>query len=1085
MSKAHKKPFRFDVRKLGKRKEYKFKNKIKYIHANFAVKKLKEINKQIIIDSKLSLSEKKLLEDALYIIDRSKNVILKVILENLKELNSYRISYKFKKILGNIIRRNRNKFNNIYFSIKKKFNTFYIRRENFKECMIDYLTKNKKNTQGFWTCHAFMIKDNDNYENKIKKNLCPNSSLKVSKIDDMLNNYKSLEEILLEKEDKKIKLNKIDKMKLKLIKENIMVEKNIDKDMLNKIGLAYKPKTLEGRFIYLMKVLEKTFEKNNLLNLKKIHFKIYDDFNNISLNELKKEYSYLLDKLNKIIMKEDMIDVQLNELCDNVIPLNQKGFVKLDDFQLETIDNINKGISTIVSAPTSAGKTALSGYLFTKPGNYIVIVPTNALAWQMAAYISGIKKTSVPIVTDTYQSRLNTYDLVKRIIQIGCVVGTAKELLDILVLPELNDFKVDWLLLDEIHMIGKNEGYDMEQILKLYSNTPFLGLSATIGNEEEFANWLLQFNKNVKVVKYTKRFINLQKFVYNNITNNIDRINPIGLIDINEFKTGNILNKEITIHPKDIYDIYIKIKLKYKDINHTKFFKSIKRLSLTDINKFFKHILKFMVEQVKKNDINMINIIKSYKIKEYKEHTNNIKDLYNFIFKLKEEKKTPAIIFNKSSTVIEEIVLALSNYIKMEEMKKYPKLFKDREKKEKKNKKKKDEDTKLTEKQLIKMINKEENMYEEIEIYEPHVDFILNSSQYLNKNNIVEYEELCNNRKYKFFPRQGDSYNWIFDLLYRGIGIYCKGFPDNYLRIVQKLANQKKLAIVFSDKELVFGVSMPFKTSVILNDNSLNTMEYHQMAGRAGRRGLDKVGNVVFFGFNNNRIKELSISMIPKITGNSKSLNYMLKAGVLLSDRKEINNIKNHLLFGKTEFYNNMVEYNIKDKNRYLLHLLWLFRDIKVSLHLENILDIVESTFKLLDPTVENNQILLAEYLLHFFDIKNSESVMNSNELVEKYIKKYKVIMPKNICNMLYLCIRDNRIVLKDSINKDILRKRILKFMNTIRFIQHYYYYRATYYSSNSKYKKNEYITICKLFGKLFTRLVWIYYDSSVYVSNK
>ena len=48
-------------------------------------------------------------------------------------------------------------------------------------------------------------------------------------------------------------------MKLKLIKENIMVERNIDKDMLNKIGLAYKPKTLEGRFIYLMKVLEKTF----------------------------------------------------------------------------------------------------------------------------------------------------------------------------------------------------------------------------------------------------------------------------------------------------------------------------------------------------------------------------------------------------------------------------------------------------------------------------------------------------------------------------------------------------------------------------------------------------------------------------------------------------------------------------------------------------------------------------------------------------------------------------------------------------------------------------------------------------------
>ena len=75
----------------------------------------------------------------------------------------------------------------------------------------------------------------------------------------MLNNYKSLEEILLE--EQKIKLNKIEQMKLKLIKENITIEKNIDKDMLNKIGLAYKPKTLEGRFIYLMKVLEKTLRK--------------------------------------------------------------------------------------------------------------------------------------------------------------------------------------------------------------------------------------------------------------------------------------------------------------------------------------------------------------------------------------------------------------------------------------------------------------------------------------------------------------------------------------------------------------------------------------------------------------------------------------------------------------------------------------------------------------------------------------------------------------------------------------------------------------------------------------------------------
>ena len=1063
--------FKFDSNKLGKRKEYKVKHKINYIHAKYALELFEKYNKEIINKYKVSLDEKKVLLDVLAIIDHNIKITNIKLLEYIKEVNSTPITRILTKHINHILKLDKYKIKKIYDDIRNKFTTFYIYRENFKESIVDYMNKNKKNKKGFWTCHAFIMKDDDNYENKIKKNLCPDSNLKVSKIDDMLNSYKSIDQILLAKEENKEKLSKTDKMKLQLIKDNIMVENNLDIDMLNKVGLSYKPKTKNGRFIYLMKVLQKTLKTNNIINLKKIHFKIIDEFQNINNND----YITELKMLKNIIDKEDMIDCQLNELCDNVIPLNQKGFVKLDDFQIKTIDNINKGISTIVSAPTSAGKTALSGYLFTKPGNYIVVVPTNALAWQMAAYISGIKKISVPIITDTYQSKLNTYHLIKQIINVGCVVGTAKELVDILVLPEFNNFKVDWLLLDEIHMIGKDEGYDMEQILKLYNNVPFLGLSATIGNENEFQKWLLLFNKKVDVIKYDKRFINLQKFVYNNITNNIDRINPLGLINIDDFKTGEILNKEIAIHPKDIYSIYMKIKQKYKDINHMTFFKPNKRLSLTDINDFFKHILVFMVKKVKENDNNMIDIILSYKIKEYNTFDDNIKDLYNFIFKLKEEMKTPAIIFNKSSSVIEDIVYRLSNYIKDKELEKYPKLFKNREKQEKKNKKRKDDDIKLTEKQLIKNIVKEEKIYEEIEIYEPHNDFILNTTQYLNKNIINEYEDMCNNYKYKFFPRKGDSYNWIFDLLYRGIGIYCKGFPDNYLRIVQKLATQKKLAIVFSDKELVFGVSMPFKTSVILNDDNLNTMEYHQMAGRAGRRGLDKVGNVIFFGFNNNRIMDLSISMIPRITGNKKSLNYMINCGTKLSNRNQVNNIKENILFGDTNFYNEL-KYINKENNKYLLHLLWLLRDKPVSLKLENILDIIEDKYKLLDPNIENNQILLAEYLLHFFNVKytDTNNIMNKNELIVKYMKNNSV--DNNICNELFMCVRDNRIT------NNILRKRILDFSYMIRYIQHYYYYRAEYYTAESKYKKNEYINICRIFGKLFTRLIWMYYDSAIYI---
>ena len=69
-----------------------------------------------------------------------------------------------------------------------------------------------------------------------------------------------------------------------------------------------------------------------------------------------------------------------------------------------------------------------------------------------------------------------------------------------------------------------------------------------------------------------------------------------------------------------------------------------------------------------------------------------------------------------------------------------------------------------------------------------------------------------------FFPNNGMDYHYIIDLLWRGIGVYVDGLPEPYLRLVQKLAVNGKLAIVFSDISLVFGVSMPLGTSVILND---------------------------------------------------------------------------------------------------------------------------------------------------------------------------------------------------------------------------------------------------------------------------
>ena len=184
-------------------------------------------------------------------------------------------------------------------------------------------------------------------------------------------------------------------------------------------------------------------------------------------------------------------------------------------------------------------------------------------------------------------------------------------------------------------------------------------------------------------------------------------------------------------------------------------------------------------------------------------------------------------------------------------------------------KKKKIDDLGDNKRHKMLMSNTTNNLEEPefVSMQEPHKDFIFNEDQFFTAALV---EEWVKNLK-GYFPNSGDEYHWLIVMLWRGVGVYVKGLPDSYLRLVQMLASTKKLAVVFSDTSLVFGVSMPFRTTVVLRDvlteDSLDSMMYHQMAGRAGRRGLDKEGNVIFAGYSWSRIKELSISSFPIIRG--------------------------------------------------------------------------------------------------------------------------------------------------------------------------------------------------------------------------
>jgi ATP-dependent RNA helicase DDX60 len=76
------------------------------------------------------------------------------------------------------------------------------------------------------------------------------------------------------------------------------------------------------------------------------------------------------------------------------------------------------------------------------------------------------------------------------------------------------------------------------------------------------------------------------------------------------------------------------------------------------------------------------------------------------------------------------------------------------------------------------------------------------------------------------------------------------------------------LTVVIATGTLALGLNMPCKTVVFAGDSVfLTALSYRQASGRAGRRGFDLLGNVVFHGIGHHRAMEIMSSRLPDLRG--------------------------------------------------------------------------------------------------------------------------------------------------------------------------------------------------------------------------
>jgi hypothetical protein len=937
------------------------------------------------------------------------------------------------------------------------------------------MNRKKNDNKGNWEYSFFQKVIIPNEEQNIKFDLRPENSFDIKKIHQYLNPTISKEELIENKFNSLGKLSKSEMIIYNNYKSKKELEFNKDLEEIKKYGVKAKVTSKEGKIHFLFYLLDGYLKIKSISNIFQIYLKFFDY--EIS-DKYKKTYKKQTDDMNLFLQDYNLIELQFTHFYRQMPPLNNIGFKEFDDWQKNIIYNIDNNISTLVSAPTSAGKTILSGYASSK-GRTLYIVPTDALAWQVASYIGYIINADVPIITLTYMSNPKRDEFINMLNHSQAIIGTPVSILDYLPFIKC-DFK--WIILDEIHMMGHEEGYGMEMIIKALKDVPYLALSATIGNINELLEWFRSVNNNkVECVTCDKRFFNLQKYVYDSSVNKIVMINPLSMVSIDEFKDGSIINKLLNPTPNDIWSLVnnmITVKMELADLDPYKYFSKDERIELNKVNIYFNKLIEFLVNNFNKYENEIKHILDGYSQNDKKNYDIDIaNDLTRLLFLLKEQDKCPSIIFQQNTINCLKIIRILSESIDKMENEKYPDLLEKRMKEQKKakqmNKKLEKENKELTEKQEFKKMletDKDIDIVVVDDINAPHPDFIFNIKDKFSSNLVAEWAN-----KYKtYFPCVNGDYHYLIKLLWRGIGVYISGLPDNYLRLVQSLASTKKLAFVISDKSLVYGISMPFRTSVILNYevDDLNSMMYNQMAGRAGRRGLDKEGNVIFVGFSWDRIKDLSISVIPNVIGFNRNVYTSCYANNLCKNVLDFESINNNM-FNKLNFVNNH-NFNLENIDINLSQLMWNLRESKDCIICSIIFIYMKRFFEHCDPNNEKEQIDIAYFLCKFIDLSSVDNLNNilpdvynvkkiCYEDIYVKLKNNNIEIPDYIDGRIWLSIRNNLLV---DINNNNLRERLFLFSFKIKAIQHYCYH-------------NKNIQLTRLLGKLLTRIWWIYHTSS------
>jgi hypothetical protein len=598
-----------------------------------------------------------------------------------------------------------------------------------------------------------------------------------------------------------------------------------------------------------------------------------------------------------------------------------------DTWQVQLLDAVDAKRSVIVVAPTSAGKTFISFYAMERvlrdsnDGILVYVAPTKELVLQTHAEI--LARFSKPLsfagmFTRDFRSNLDTCQ----------ILVTVPQCLNVLLLSTGHATRrwrerLKYVVFDEVHNVVLDGGEVWEQLL-LMVNCPFLALSATIGDADRFNEWLRRVDRRriedhrrppnsptdsplgLVEVTWNQRYNDLALHVYapapGDSHETLLRVDPLWSWVTEPGAPGSMaIPDDLRLLPEDV----VRARRALADVipglapSPDEFFSSQEdaswRLSMADARAYERHL---------KNELGLASAAASSHpaldaalvalvaptgtaVRQGEPTDGQTTEKFiaahvvGLLDSLKERDKLPGILFymNKrgceevANTIVEELEKRRSAALEGPGGKTLRKLNAELVLRETTLK---DLRARIgsspTQAQEAKLLAASEDWSATKTKCALETDAIWRANSYLptkvDRVTPEEIDEIYNPRQLSWKPGFDDK-NVLDKALLYGVGVHHAGLSKHYRNAVMTLFRQRKLGVIVATGTLAQGIHMPCRTVVFLGPSPfLTAIGFRQMSGRAGRRGFDLRGDVVFFGFREEEIRRVLRAELPLVRPN-------------------------------------------------------------------------------------------------------------------------------------------------------------------------------------------------------------------------